>query len=90
MGTQSLAKREPGASPSAEGPPAHPPEVGKAGSSEACPHVLPDHCGNPGHKHAAPLPGSYSWSVSPFGGEDKGGNDQKLKLANGKQLRPGI
>lgn len=38
----------------------------------------------------APLPGSYSRSVSPFGGEDKGGNDQKLKLANGKQLRPGI
>lgn len=65
-----------------------PPAPGLATASH--PTALPAHCWNSGHSHRSPPSQQLFLVCVSLWGEDKGGNDQQLKLARGKQLRPGI
>lgn len=62
----------------------------QAAAGAASHRLLIAHCGNAGHNPCSPPSQQLFLVCVSLWGEDKGGNDQKLKLANCKQLRPGI
>lgn len=74
----------------------------RTGAPDLCPPTTPPpglggrscltwaRCGNSGRNPCSPPSQKLFLVCVSLWGEDKGGNDQKLKLANCKQLRPGI